>query len=80
LFRTIRRGTAALTRTALPQQKAYTMIGRRASAAGIGTKVGNHTFRTTGITTYLKSVTLEKATGMAPSKIQFLARVFLNAT
>jgi integrase len=66
LFRTIRRGTATLTRTALPQANAYAMIGKRAAAAGIGTKVGNHSFRATGITSYLKnSGTLEKAAGMA---------------
>ena len=44
LFRTIRRGTARLSRTPLPQANAYAMIGRRALAAGIGTKVGNHSF------------------------------------
>jgi integrase len=65
-IRTIRRGTATLTRTALPQANAYAMIGRRAAAAGIGTKVGNHSFRATGITAYLKNGgTLEKAAGMA---------------
>src|ERR1700747_3164707 len=31
------------------------MIGRRAAAAGIGTKLGNHSFRATGITAYLKN-------------------------
>ena len=42
------------------------MIGRRARAAGIETKVGNHTFRATGITAYLKNGgTLEKAATMA---------------
>jgi integrase/recombinase XerC len=66
LFRTIGRGTATLTRTPLPQANAYAMIGRRAAAAGIGTKVGNHSFPATGITTYLKNGgTLEKAAGMA---------------
>ncbi len=66
LFRTIGRGTALLTRTALPQANAYAMIGRRALAAGIATKVGNHSFRATGITAYLKNGgTLEKAAAMA---------------
>ncbi len=66
LFRTIGRGTGRLTRTPLPQANAYMMIGRRAAAAGIGTKVGNHSFRATGITTYLKNGgTLEKAAAMA---------------
>lgn len=66
LFRTIGRGTQALTRTALPQANAYAMVRRRAEAAGIGTRIGNHTFRATGITAYLKNGgTLENAAAMA---------------
>jgi len=66
LFRTIGRGTARLTRTPLPQASAYAMIRRRAAAAGIVTKVGNHSFRATGITAYLKAGgTLENAAAMA---------------
>jgi site-specific recombinase XerD len=66
LFRTIGRGTGELTTTPLPQANAYAMIGRRAAAAGIATKIGNHTFRATGITAYLKNGgTLEKAAAMA---------------
>jgi site-specific recombinase XerD len=66
LFRTIGRGTKQLTRTSLPQANAYAMIQRRAIAAGIGTKIGNHTFRATGITAYLKNGgTLENAAAMA---------------
>lgn len=50
----------------LPQANAYAMIRRRATAAGIETKLGNHSFRATGITTYLKNGgTLEKAAAMA---------------
>jgi integrase len=42
------------------------MIGPRAAAAGSGTKLGNHSFRTTGITAYLKNGgSLEKAAPMA---------------
>jgi integrase/recombinase XerC len=42
------------------------MIRRRASAVGIETKIGNHTFRATGITAYLKNGgTLERAAAMA---------------
>ena len=42
------------------------MVRRRALAAGIETKIGNHTFRATGITAYLKNGgTLEKAAAMA---------------
>jgi len=66
LFRTIGRGTGKLTRTVLPQANAYAMIRRRAAAAGIDTKLGNHSFRATGITAYLKNGgTLEKAAAMA---------------
>ncbi len=66
LFRTIGRGTNALTATPLPQANAYAMIRRRAAAADMKTKIGNHTFRATGITAYLKNGgTLEKAAAMA---------------
>jgi len=67
LFRTIGRGTGKLTRTVLPQANAYAMFRRRAAAAGIATKLGNHSFRATGIiTAYLKNGgTLEKAAAMA---------------
>jgi site-specific recombinase XerD len=66
LFRTIGRGTGLLTRTPLPQANAYAMVGRRAAAAGIATRLGNHSFRATGITAYLKNGgTLEKAAQMA---------------
>ena len=65
LFHTIGRGTRKLTRTVLPQANAYVMIGRRAAATGIATKLGNHSFRATGITAYLKNGgTLEKAAAM----------------
>jgi hypothetical protein len=42
------------------------MIGRRARSAEIEARIGNHTFRATGITAYLKNGgTLEKAAVMA---------------
>ena len=66
LFRTIGRGTGRLTSTPLPQANAYAMIHRRTAAAGIATKVSNHSFRATGITAYLKNGgTLENAAAMA---------------
>ena len=66
LFRTIGRGTGRLTRTALPTANAYAMVRRRAGAAGIATKIGNHTFRATGITAYLMNGgTLERAATIA---------------
>jgi len=66
LFRTIGRGTGELSLTALPQANAYAMIRRRAETARIKSKVGNHSFRATGITAYLMNGgTLEKAALMA---------------
>ncbi len=66
LFRTIGRGTDALTTSPLPQTNAYAMIRRRAASAGIEAKFGAHTFRATGITAYLENGgTLEKAAAMA---------------
>jgi integrase/recombinase XerC len=66
LFRTIGRNTRELTRTPLPQANAYAMIRRRAAGARIKTRIGNHTFRATGITAYLKNGgTLEQAAAMA---------------
>lgn len=66
LFRTIRRGTGQLSKSPLTQANAYAMVRRRALAAGSGTKIGNHTFRATGITAYLKNGgTLENAAAMA---------------
>lgn len=55
LFRTAFGRTGLLTGNALWQQDAYRMIQRRAEKAGIKTKIGNHTFRATGITAYLKN-------------------------
>ena len=66
LFRTIQRGTAQLGNTPLPQANAHAMVRRRALAAGLKTPIGNHTFRATGITAYLKNGgTLENAAAMA---------------
>jgi site-specific recombinase XerD len=66
LFRTIARGTGQLSTTPLPQANAYAMVRRRALAAGIDTRIGNHTLRATGITAYLKNGgTLENAAAMA---------------
>ena len=55
-----------LTRTPMHQADAHDMIRRRSKAAGIATPIGNHSFRATGITAYLKNGgTLEKAAAMA---------------
>ena len=55
LFRTVDWNSGELTNRPMSQADAYRMIGRRARAAGIGTKIGNHTFRATGITAYLQN-------------------------
>ncbi|WP_421414239.1 hypothetical protein [Agrobacterium tumefaciens] len=69
LFPTIRRGSGRgageLTRRPMGQSDAYERV-RRHGLAAIGTKIGNHSMRGTGITTYLKNGgTLEKAANMA---------------
>src|ERR1043166_4061947 len=55
LFRTAKGKTGILTEQPMTQADAYRMIRRRARDAGILTKIGNHTFRATGITAYLKN-------------------------
>lgn len=66
LFRTIARDTKRLGDVAFSQPDAHAMVRRRAKAAGIATRIGNHSFRATGITTYLKNGgTLENAAAMA---------------
>lgn len=66
VFRTIDRDTKDLSDRPLPQANAYAMIRRRAKQAGISKKIGNHTFRATGITAYLKNEgSLEMAARMA---------------
>jgi site-specific recombinase XerD len=55
LFRSSRGRTRVLTTNPLAQADVYRMIRRRALAAGIKTRIGNHTFRATGITQYLRN-------------------------
>ena len=39
----------------MSQADVYRMIGRRAAAASVATKIGCHSFRATGITEYLRN-------------------------
>jgi site-specific recombinase XerD len=55
LFRTAIRRSGQLTDRPMTQPDAYRMIRRRAAEAGILTRIGNHSFRATGITEYLKN-------------------------
>jgi site-specific recombinase XerD len=55
LFRTAIRRSGRLSSRPMTQADCYRMIRRRAAAAGILTKIGNHSFRATGITEYLKN-------------------------
>jgi integrase/recombinase XerD len=55
-----------LGRTPLAQANAHMMIQRRSKTAGIKTKISCHSFRATGITTYLQNGgKLEVAQAMA---------------
>ena len=55
LFRSARGPIAALSDRPMSQADVYRMIGQRADAAGIGTRIGCHSFRATGITEYLRN-------------------------
>jgi site-specific recombinase XerD len=60
------RGVGVLSGERFSRIDAWKMVQRRAKAAGLNTEVCNHTFRGTGITTYLENGgTLEKARQMA---------------
>ena len=55
LFRSARGPQGALSERPMSQVDVYRMIGRRATAAGILTRIGCHSFRATGITEYLRN-------------------------
>ena len=55
LFRTAPGHGRALTELPMAQQDVYRMIGRRAEAAGVRTRISCHSFRGTGITEYLRN-------------------------
>lgn len=55
LFPTAQGRTGLLSERPMGQSDAYRMIRRRAIEAGIATKIGNHSFRATGITEYLRN-------------------------
>ncbi|OQW45415.1 MAG: integrase [Nitrospira sp. HN-bin3] len=55
LFRTMHGRTRPLSDRPMTQADAYRMIRRRATDVGIRTKIGNHSFRATGITEYLRN-------------------------
>ena len=55
LFRSMSRRSGRLSERDLSQPDAYRIIQGRALAAGIKTKIGNHSFRATGITEYLRN-------------------------
>ena len=66
LFQTTAGKTGMLTGKAMWQQDAYRMIQRRTRDTGIKRRIGNHTFRATGITAYVKNKgTLEAAQHIA---------------
>ena len=55
LFRTMQGRTGQLSGQRMTQPDAYRMIRRRTTEVGIRTKIGNHSFRATGITEYLRN-------------------------
>ena len=55
LFRSAAGRTGRLSEVPMGQADVFRMIGRRAEAAGIRTRIGCHSFRATGITEYLRN-------------------------
>lgn len=55
LFRSAVGRTGRLSDTPMSQADVYRMVGRRAEAARIRTRIGCHGFRATGITEYLRN-------------------------
>jgi len=55
LFRSAVGRTGRLSDTPMAQADVFRMVGRRAEAAGIHTRIGCHSFRATGITEYLRN-------------------------
>jgi integrase len=55
LFRTTRSKTGTFTGNPMTQSDVYRMIRQRTFATDVKTRVGNHSFRATGITQYLKN-------------------------
>lgn len=66
LLRALSRTPKLLADKPLTQPDAFAMVRGRAQAASIAARIGNHTFRPTGITTYLRNGgTLENAVARA---------------
>ena len=55
LFRSAKGRSGELSERPMSQSDVYRMIGRRATAAGVATQIGCHSFRATGITEYLRN-------------------------
>jgi site-specific recombinase XerD len=55
LFRSAKGRSGELSERPMSQSDVYRMIGRRAEAAAVATKIGCHSFRATGITEYLRN-------------------------
>ncbi|RZI56612.1 MAG: integrase [Pseudomonas sp.] len=55
LFRSAKGRSGELSERPMSQSDVYRMIGRRAKAANVATKIGCHAFRATGITEYLRN-------------------------
>ncbi|MCA3229394.1 MAG: tyrosine-type recombinase/integrase [Burkholderiales bacterium] len=55
LFRSAAGRTGRLSDKAMAQADVFRMVGRRAEASGIRTRIGCHSFRATGITEYLRN-------------------------
>lgn len=77
LFRSARGRAGVLSENQMSQADVYRMIGRRAQAASVATKIGCHSFRPTGITEYLRNGgKLEVAQQMADHETARTTRLY----
>ena len=71
LFRSSRGRSGKLTKNPLRRDNALPMVKRRAMAAGLTSKLCNHSFRATGITAFIAGGrTVDKARQMARTQVQ----------
>ena len=81
LFRSLAGKTGTLTTSPLRRNNALDMVKRRVKAAGLSDRVCCHTFRATGITTYLENGgTIEKAQQIGAHESPMSTKVYVRTS
>jgi integrase len=68
LFRSAQGRSGRLTGQAMARADVYRMLGRRAAAAGVATRIGCHSWRARGITAYLENGGLLEQAQQMPAR------------